>query len=312
MTTLSELIEQAAAGELDHADVAAFSADMAAVVVDQLAQSTEPGTAPLRAMMLRAQVADAQAKVSGLLNEADLIEHEGKLEAALAVAQAQLQAAEQVTEQARGLAEQRADDARLAAADAQAAADYAAKMRKAAGDLKMLGASPEQRTTAELRANAAADVERETADTAARAAQAHQHAERDAESAGGLVRGAQAALEAAQAAHAAAGETVRPSAFTLAIDWPRLLSKREHLTAAETTTIQGFIMAYASATGADRNIRNDAREKLRAELREETDRQMVTAARRTGGPGVLAHPLPAQSAPPITGAHGVGASLSNW
>lgn len=71
-------------------------------------------------------------------------------------------------------------------------------------------------------------------------------------------------------------------------------------------------MAYASATGADRNIRNDAREKLRAELREETDRQMVKAARRTGGPGVLAHPLPAQSAPPITGAHGVGASLSNW
>lgn len=179
MTTLSELIEQAAAGELDHADVAAFSADMA-VVVDQLAQSTESGTAPLRAMMLRAQVADAQAKVSGLLNEADLIEHEGKLEAALTVAQAQLQAAEQVTEQARGLAEQRADDARLAAADAQAAADYAAKMRKAAGDLKMLGASPQQRTTAELRANAAAGVERETADTAARAAQAHQ-AEHDAE-----------------------------------------------------------------------------------------------------------------------------------
>lgn len=274
MTTLVELVEQAAAGELDHADVAAFSAEVATVVTEQLAQSTDPGTAPLRAMMVRAQVADAQAKVSALLQEADLIEHEAKLETAVTVARAQLQAAEQVAAQAHERIVPLADEARLTAADAQGAADYAVKMRKADADLRMLGASAQQRTDAKLRADAADEIARQATETAARAAQAHQEAARNAEMADGLVRGAQGALRAAETAHAAAGETVRPSAITLALDWPRLLGKGE-LKGEEIGVVRGFVQAYAAATGADQDTKLRAEREAHKRVQDELYNKLV-------------------------------------
>ena len=93
MTNLAELIEQAATGDLDHGQVAALAADVMARVMDQVSQSNDPATAEARAYLIRAQVAEAQDRVTALLHDADLIEWEAALAQAVSVAQAQVTAA---------------------------------------------------------------------------------------------------------------------------------------------------------------------------------------------------------------------------